>query len=186
MSAIFGVGKVRFMNICKKILADVLQIFSDENSTADEVKLAGTKIFQWIYSDFPTTSQKHSINYGIERKILWMQRGKLTPSGYHHRRCRTTAQPESIFATSGLDGIEMLFQGSFKLWIGKHYPCGRANNRDDKSYSTRRHAETGIVFLQKKLQHKPMQLCEERRELCIIVCWVPRRLLQHGRRELGS
>ena len=42
----------------------------------------------------------------------------------------------------------MLFQGSFKLWMGKHYACVRAN-RDDKSYSTRRHAEAGIVFLQK-------------------------------------
>ena len=158
------------MNICKKIPADVLQIFSDENSTTDEVKLAGTKIFQWIYSDFPTTSQKHSINYGIERKISWMQRGKLTPSGYHHRRCRTTAQPESIFATSGLDGIEMLFQGSFKLWIGKHYPCGRANNRDDKSYSTRRHAETGIVFLQKKSCNTNRCSCVKNGVNCASLC----------------
>ena len=46
VSAIFGVGKVRFMNMCKKTPADVLQIFIDANSTTEEVKLAGTKIFQ--------------------------------------------------------------------------------------------------------------------------------------------
>ena len=86
VSAIFGVGKVRFMNMCKKIPADVLQVFIDANSTTEEVKLAGTKIFQWIYSDFPMTSQKHSINYGMKRTILWLQRRKLTPSGYHQQK----------------------------------------------------------------------------------------------------
>ena len=43
----------------------------------------------------------------------------------------------------------MLFQGGFELLMGKHYPLVRAN-RDEKSYSTRRNAEAGIVFLQKK------------------------------------
>ena len=74
------------MNMCKKIPADVLQIFIDANSTTEEVKFAGTKIFQWIYSDFPTTSQKHSMNYGMKRTMLWLQRGKLTPSGYHQQK----------------------------------------------------------------------------------------------------
>ena len=60
VSSIFGVGKVRFMNMCKKTPADVLQIFIKANLTTEEVKLAGTKIFQWIYSK--TTTKKRLPN----------------------------------------------------------------------------------------------------------------------------
>ena len=142
----------------------MLQIFINVNSTTEEVKLAGTKIFQWIYSktnkkDFPKTL--HELRYEVYNFMA--AKGKIDPE---------RLPPTEDVVQQHLPRAYLQLQDWMVL---------KCSSREASNYGCE-NTSHGLEPIGMTNSIAP----EEMQKLVLCSCWVPRRLLEHERRELGS